>query len=41
MVSNSCRNVPVSVMNVAGYPVTMSVGAVLTDLAAVELVGNP
>lgn len=38
--SNDCKNVPMRVVNVAGYPVTLLVGAVLADLNAVGKVAN-
>ena len=40
VVPNRCKNVPMRVMNVTGYPVTLPVGAVLIDLEAVEMVGD-
>ena len=38
VVPNGCKNLPMLVMNVAGYPVTLPVGAVLANLEAVEMV---
>ena len=40
VVPNRCKYLPMRVMNVAGYPVTLPVGAVLADLEAVEMVGD-
>ena len=39
-VPNRCRDIPIRVMNVAGYPVTLLAGVVLADLEAVEIVGD-
>ena len=38
VVPNRCKNVPMRVMNVAGYPVTLPAEALLADLEAVEMV---
>ena len=38
VVPNRCKNVPMRVMNVAGYAVTLPVDAVLANLEAVEMV---
>ena len=39
-VPSSCKNIPIRVMNVTRYPVTLAIGAVLADLEAVEIVGD-
>ena len=38
---NRCRDVPMRIMNVAPYPVTLPVEAILADLEAVEAVRRP
>ena len=35
-VLNRCKNVPMRMMNVAGYPVTLAVGALVADFEAVD-----
>ena len=40
VVPNRCKNVPMRVMNVAGYPVSLPAGALLADLEAVEMIGD-
>ena len=37
IVPNRCKNVPIRVMNVAGYPVVLPAGTVLADLEAVAM----
>ena len=37
-VPNRCKNIPIRVMNVTRYPVTVAIGAVLADFEAVEIV---
>ena len=38
MVPNRCENVPVRVLNLASYPVTLAEGAVLTELEPVNAI---